>query len=552
MKLDLLNWRYYFILFPVHVLTVLFTIAPQPLQSNTLPKWLLVTIVSYVIMAIPFALFRHFKASVTTPLKQGFALAFVGMVRGFVILDLSLILNLPTIKPYILRPLNSAVSVTLWFVIAHFIFGSRAKFKSDFHEMYTRSLHAQLSTMKKLKSADVASAEVLTEKINKALDPLRRQFETYSGKKLSPKEIAEEALIIRSFIDQQIRPLSHELWRSKKFKPPRLAFSKIIVHSLFQERLPLIAVLIPVVIFGLTGLTTVYGLSEALLIGSPSWIALVIMTAFYRFGVERLTISKAAINSTAFFCIFVITPFFQWFVSTLLEIGRFVPTSTIIGNLFYFILLLAFSVHNSLEKFYDSIRNIMKGQITIAQSQSRGLQDSELTQDYAAYLHGDVQAQLLSASMQMDRAASEMDVKLGNKAMKRASNVLRRDHQSYVVGAAIDSRSKLHKLVESWSGIAVVQMNIEKKVKISEIGFLTIYRVLEDVISNSVRHGSASEIHISIDKAEDDILIEFQDNGQPLKRGKKGLGSEILEKEALSFKYSRVGDKNKLEIKLPD
>ena len=553
MKIQLISWRYYLILVPVHVLTVLFTIAPQPLRAGTLPKWILVTIISYALMAIPFALVNHFKANLNTFAKQCLALSFVGLVRGFVILDASLILNLPTIKPYILRPLNSAVSVPLWFLIAHFIIGSREKFRTDFHEMYTRSVHAQIAVMKSTgKSKIEASAEVLSEKIDKALDPLRRQFEQFSGKKLSPKEIAEEALIIRSFIDQQIRPLSHELWRSKKFKPPKLSFSKIIIHSLFQEELPLFPVLIPAVIFGLTGLTSVYGISQAILIGLPSWSTYAVVAVLYQFALKRSTISKSVLNPIALMTILFAVPLLQFFLRDSIVVGEFILISAVVGTGFYFLLILAFSVHNSVEKFYDSIRNIMSGQIAIAQSEPGRIQEVQLAQEYAAYLHGDVQSQLLSASMQMDRAADEKNVKLGNKAMKRASNVLRRDHQSYVVGSAIDSRAKVQKLIDSWSGITTIRLTMEKTANISDIGYLTIYRVLEDLISNAVRHGGSTEIDIKVEKSNEDILLKFRDNGLPYKRGKKGLGSEILEQEALSFKHARVSERNQLEILLPD
>lgn len=553
MKIQLMSWRYYVILIPVHILTVLFTIAPQPLRGETLPKWIFVTIISYALMAIPFALVHHFKANLNTFAKQVLALSFVGLVRGFVILDASLILNLPTIKPYILRPINSAVSVPLWFLIAHFIIGSRAKFRSDFHEMYTRSVHAQIAAMKsKGKSKVETSAEVLTEKIDKALDPLRRQFEQFSGKKLSPKEIAEEALIIRSFIDQQIRPLSHELWRSKKFKPPKLSFSKIIIHSLLREELPLIPVLLPAVIFGLTGLTSVYGISQAVLIGLPSWSTYAIVAILYHFALKKSMLSKSFLNPIALTAILFAVPLIQYLLRDSMVLGEFIITSAIVGTGFYFLLLLAFSIHNSVEKFYDSIRNIMSGQIAIAQSERGQIQENQLAQDYAAYLHGDVQSQLLSASMQMDRAADEKNIKLGNKAMKRAGNVLRRDHQSYVVGSAIDSRAKVQKLIDSWSGISTVRLTMDKSTNISEIGFLTIYRVLEDLISNAVRHGGSTEIDINVEKSSEDILLKFKDNGLPHKRGKKGLGSEILEKEALSFKQARINEKNQIEILLPD
>ena len=52
--------------------------------------------------------------------------------------------------------------------------------------------------------------------------------------------------------------------------------------------------------------------------------------------------------------------------------------------------------------------------------------------------------------------------------------------------------------------------------------------MLEELVSNAIRHGGASEITISLTSSGEDVSVEVHDNGTPRKRGRSGLGSAIL------------------------
>ena len=84
-----LKWRYFAIFFPIHAIIVLFLSAPANKVSTNFSKWLLVVVGSYLITAIPFALAMNFKWITDDGRREFIALVFIGMVRGFAVLDIT-------------------------------------------------------------------------------------------------------------------------------------------------------------------------------------------------------------------------------------------------------------------------------------------------------------------------------------------------------------------------------------------------------------------------------------------------------------------------------
>ena len=551
MPRGLFNWNYFLLLFPIQIIVVFATIAPQPLVPQQIPRWTLVTVVSYAVMAIPFGLAHYFSKKFSNIYQEFAAMSVVGLIRGFAILDLSLILNLPSIKPYILRPLNSALVVPIWFLVTHLIFGSRRNFQEEFHQMYARAVHSQIESMgEKLKKGDPSLAEVLSKKIDTALDPLRKQFESIAGSKITPKELADESLIIRSFVEAQIRPLSHDLWRTRKFKPPRLAFSKVLVYSLLRTRLPLYLTLLPTIIFGVAGISAVYGFSFALRQTFFIWIFYSLIAFFYSLLFPRIR-NTFLLNSIFLLIALIFPGNLDGLLVGHLGIEENPLNAELIGAGWYFALIIGFSVYRSIENYYESIRALMTAQIQALNSSANNSSSALLSREYASYLHGDVQSQLLSASMQMQKAAEEGNIELGKKAIRRAEKILRRDHQKYVVGSAISPKRRLQKLIDAWQGIAQIEVIHGESLELPDSSFALINEIVEELISNAIRHGGAGELSISIVEDGDQVLLTFIDDGKEIKGGKKGMGSQVIRSKSLSYDYERTGTRNRITIALP-
>jgi hypothetical protein len=549
MRRGLFQWNYFFIIFPIHILVVLFTIAPLPLTIAEIWRWTAMALITYGITAVAFGVARYFQNSLKSTVQEVIAAVLVGVVRGFAILDVSLLMGLPTVKPYILRPLNSAISFPLWLLIIHLLLGTRREFLNEFHKMYVRAITSQISASK---AASKATAEELSSRIEQSLQPLRQQFERVLGTKISTQQLADEALIIRSFVDAEIRPLSHELWRSRKFQPPKLGFLKILSQTMLNTRLPLHLVHIPAFIFSLVGLTTYYNFQTAISIVLPIMGLMLLWNLSYNLLEKRGRVSTPLLNSiTLLLGTFAPTIVIE-IQRTSLETNFNRTVSEIIGGLWFLLLIVGFTTYRGVNYYYESIKAIMQREIDSMGIGESGMAGTRLRREFASYLHGDIQSELLSASMQMSQAAETGNIKMGKKALKRADDLLKRDHQTYIVGSAIASRKKLERLAEAWRGIAEIEFVLNEKDLFSDSTFEVITDVMEELVTNAIRHGSASTIRSMIAREGGAIRVTFEDNGTEIKGRKKGLGSEILKKRTLSYHYERTSQGNRIEIELPD
>jgi hypothetical protein len=549
MRRGLFQWNYFFIIFPIHILVVLFTIAPLPLTIAEIWRWIAMALITYGITAVAFGVARYFQNSLKSTVQEVIAAVLVGVVRGFAILDVSLLMGLPTVKPYILRPLNSAISFPLWLLIIHLLLGTRREFLNEFHKMYVRAITSQISASK---AASKATAEELSSRIEQSLQPLRQQFERVLGTKISTQQLADEALIIRSFVDAEIRPLSHELWRSRKFQPPKLGFLKILSQTMLNTRLPLHLVHIPAFIFSLVGLTTYYNFQTAISVVLPIMGLMLLWNLSYNLLEKRGRVSTPLLNSiTLLLGTFAPTIVIE-IQRTSLETNFNRTVSEIIGGLWFLLLIVGFTTYRGVNYYYESIKAIMQREIDSMGIGESGMAGTRLRREFASYLHGDIQSELLSASMQMSQAAETGNIKMGKKALKRADDLLKRDHQTYIVGSAIASRKKLERLAEAWRGIAEIEFVLNEKDLFSDSTFEVITDVMEELVTNAIRHGSASTIRSMIAREGGAIRVTFEDNGTEIKGRKKGLGSEILKKRTLSYHYERTSQGNRIEIELPD
>lgn len=83
---------------------------------------------------------------------------------------------------------------------------------------------------------------------------------------------------------------------------------------------------------------------------------------------------------------------------------------------------------------------------------------------------------------------------------------------------------ELTKEFTKFTGIEVNLRFTDEKWALNEKQALTIYRIVQEFLSNSLRHGKASKINIYINYNEDELILTLKDNGQGVDKLEKGLG----------------------------
>jgi signal transduction histidine kinase len=541
MKGGLFEWRYYFWLIPLDIAVVLILIAPKPLETSDLARWTVLALISHAIMAIPFGMLKG-RWWVTKSLNREIAaLVIVGLVRGFAILDFGLLMDLPQVEPYLLRPLNSSVVVPTWFVIIHFLVGSRRDFAEDYRVLYIKIIREKLERLDGSKSK-LGIAEI-EARIEETLAPLRAKIETLHGSKISPARLAEEAMIIQSHVEGKIRPLSHELWQKRTVRVPSLGQLRLFSITVLKTRLPIGATILPATVFSIVGFASMMDLSDALLHQLISSIVVAMIFVIYRLAFSR-TRKRAITNLSAFLGIVFLPQIGGFLLSEFAGFPTVPLIAQLVGMLWFFFLLISFGAAMAVTEYHAEIMLILRQQLEEVMIPSDTSESEEIASRFARYLHGEVQSELLSASMILNEAARSKDTRLGRQGIEKTAEVLRRTHSQYAVGSHIAPEVKIQKIVDAWAGIAEIEIQIQDGVATDLVNFLHLSEVIEELVSNSVRHAGSTAIHIQVNQEDGDAQIIFTDNGKGFSPGKPGMGSSLLQSriKVLNSKSSKTGN----------
>jgi signal transduction histidine kinase len=155
-------------------------------------------------------------------------------------------------------------------------------------------------------------------------------------------------------------------------------------------------------------------------------------------------------------------------------------------------------------------------------------QIADQTREASRLLHGEVQTKLIACAMAIDHAAAVGDEKKLDQAITQSLTVL-----TSPIGRARFSQSlheEISRKVSLWDQICTISFTISENVtdldsrKVSQIG-----RVVEEAISNAVRHGHAKNLSIQLTKASSNSIdIEILDDGIGPQNGASSLGSALL------------------------
>ena len=540
-----IKWRYFLYFFPIHCFIVLFLSTPAAKVFGYFPQWLLVTLLSYGITAIAFALAMKIKWVMSDGRHEILALIFIGVIRGFAILDFGILLDLPQTTPYLLRPLNSAVNFPLWIFVLRYFIGYRQEFQNLFHELYVRNIRAKVDfSMGSRSSAKLSDLSRIEESVKETLTPLRENIERLVGGKISPEILRSEVLVIQSFIEQKLRPLSHDLWRQQKLRPPKMKYMESIFRLIFQTKSQFGYAIIPSFIFGVVAASTIDTFAFAL---EHSLIHLVFQTlVFVVFQIicERTTRGLGWINLGATSLAVMLPIIFDEFFMPSFPHTRVHTGAELVYTGWFLLLGLTFTIAKSQSDFRRELVGIMLSEIEKTSMQIQS-EESRMAGQYAKYLHGDIQSTLTSTQMQLLQASQDEDEIAGQASIEKLAEVLRRDHHSYAISEEIAPVAKFQRIIDAWDGIAIVAIDIDESI-VAQERLVVLSEIVEELTSNAIRHGRANEISVHIVGQADEIQVSFSDNGTPKKPGKKGVGTAMILSHAIKHHYSTENGINTL------
>jgi anti-sigma regulatory factor (Ser/Thr protein kinase) len=113
----------------------------------------------------------------------------------------------------------------------------------------------------------------------------------------------------------------------------------------------------------------------------------------------------------------------------------------------------------------------------------------------------------------------------------------------------VDSLSKLEAIAAAWEGIAEINLSFENDV-VESSTFPIAVTLIQEGISNAIRHSSATVIGISGFIYEDSVRYVISSDGEVKKERGKGLGTVLFDELTNNWSLKRLKDSNQLQFDL--
>lgn len=533
-------------------------------------RWSFVSMLSLIPLFIIFLLadITVFKDRELNPLPAYyvFLLGFLlGLVRGVTTGSLAVFMNLLTLENLstssyvVIRGVNAGLLGMLALPLISLIASSIEIYQDDRNALIAdRMLHQSqksesLAVIKSLRSS-------MTRKVDDNLLKVIKDSQEYFDEKGRSLEKNWELMSVRlrkAALDT-IRPFSHQLHRQGEEK-----------------------------VYRVKGIELLRYISSTIKIEIP-WIILGYLVLNFRFIFENSPVNLALLNlTTRIFIIYIGLKGIKRLKSAgkIRSLKTYLPALLIFTSIFgyithltedifrlkiepewihFFDVLLLFTlivVVGFVSSFFygqHAESEFLERQLSKEQLEAMLLKREEdrLSRELAKYLHGTIQSRLMASAMALEKAGRKGDKKALERELAQAYESLRVPSAAYFAAPEANFKAEINKVVSKWNDLVKIKVKIDKGIgdvdsaKSQEIG-----NAINEGISNSFRHGHASNVSISIDKDKFGIRVLVIDDGDGPMGGKGGLGTEWFNAISGSSWSLVPGKGNKgaiLELRIPN
>ncbi|MEY4101918.1 MAG: hypothetical protein RIR88_52 [Actinomycetota bacterium] len=153
-----------------------------------------------------------------------------------------------------------------------------------------------------------------------------------------------------------------------------------------------------------------------------------------------------------------------------------------------------------------------------------------MAHEMAQVLHGSVQSRLVASALELKRASDIGDWKGVEAALTEARKIL--DAPTVEVPIYVGTVSdEVTRKISLWESLCSISAEIQLKDDFTGTPLPRLVgRVVEEALSNSIRHGQASTIHVSVaSESGSFVTVIVDDNGTGPQLGTPGGGSTFLD-----------------------
>jgi hypothetical protein len=441
---------------------------------------------------------------------------FLGSLRGLLMVVLDTPFGLVSSLDLATRLISAALFTAFWFSAATYLAHEAVAFNRKY-----RALRNQVAARSDSNSdplAPVTPNQLAMEDLTRVLQSLGKLV---SGQDATAENLRMAANAVRTESDEVVRPLSHKIWTDSKISAPKARFSEVAKRAIIDLDYALWRVLLLESLFllGLVGFFSIERVMlSSLLIPSVAVFSIILRSK----NVDRSNAGAALFNTVFLISISTIPIFVVDLLvqlaghsSGLFPIGPF----TLVAPLW-----LAATI-----VFDSSLTVLRKSRTALVEELEQQKASARMTGDgnLAGFLHNSLQSELTVLSLQLQAASESKNPRDAKAAWEQLGAWINKSVSEDFENSRIDPASRAYGSIAAWHGIADVEINISREIFSRHSMAPLLLQVIEESISNSVRHLKATQITFHFDPSNTDQLI-IETNGRLSETAPLGIGTSWL------------------------
>ena len=377
--------------------------------------------------------------------------------------------------------------------------------------------------------------ESIEDEYSSLISETKKQILNDEGKSLA-EQYEHIANALTYSAEDLIRPLSHRLMEEKAQDIPSLSLPTVLLLALRKPVLPLLPVQILFFISTAAVVSREVNSITKILILCFIQISLVSMQTL---GIRILLRKYGSQRNHHFGPVLMglSTVLTLWVNKFLVELFyqdqfKFFQLGTFVLSIFWWLsIFLIISFIANLSRGETKSEEFISGLI-----QSNSLdqlliqkETSQVRQDIARYLHGNLQSRVMALGLSM-QMADVQDQRNMDSAMSIARSLLDSPFSELIDTEERSLSDEVAHNISRWDGLLKIDFHIEiPDSQLSPIQTRAVGAAIEEGLANALRHGLAKEIGIRIYEDGIGLTLTIQDDGIGPRNTPPGLGSRLFD-----------------------
>ena len=536
------EWKAFAFLAPLHILVSVLMQSdfsnPNSIIVTTIANTAAMAITGIACTTLLFTVFRNRKRRSVSIFWVLFAGLLIGGTKSFFTGYFEFRLGIaPDYWSHAFSRTLSTAILGLWLApMVAIVYATRERFEIEREALIAEKVRLALSAGQVLEgkaanNAVLASNEVLSA----VMQSIRDQIKV--GALLSVDEYKKTAELFRKIIQFDLRPLSHKIWEQENSRHPTFSFRDLLRVTVMRMEFHIPSIL---ALYSVSLIFNLLAIEPAALAFLDASIAVAILAVvLFLFQKFRPRNPKWAWPLFIGLCLFLPV---SMEIARELIFGIGFDVKLLGRNLTNFLwlseLIIGMGIVRVAQIKHVEIQRELADLIGEESANQQILLNRTrlVNRELAQHIHGELQNQVLASALRIEKAEDLNDSKVISRELDRVEELLLATTQGVFLAPPVSIEAGLAEIYEQWAALTDLKIELG-----DSIYGLTLHpevvrdtaRLVNEAISNSIRHGFATKIRVEIDIVEPSRLnIVVTDNGTGPRNGNPGLGTALFDSVA--------------------